>query len=118
MNQDKILKPISEWSGYPRIALWRDNVRIRKFVHHLVLEAFIGPQPKNHEADHKNRIRSDNRAENLGWVTRSYNMKNRTYTLHKGRSLYPDSDFIILNSAVLKMSPKTLSTRMRSGMQI
>ena len=45
-----------------------------KFVHQLVLEAFIGPKPTGHECNHKNGNRSDNRLDNLEWVTRRENV--------------------------------------------
>jgi len=43
-------------------------------VHHLVLEAFIGPRPSGYECNHKNNIKSDNRPKNLEWVTHAENM--------------------------------------------
>lgn len=42
-------------------------------VHHLVLEAFIGPRPPGLECLHANDIGTDNRAENLSWGTTSQN---------------------------------------------
>ena len=50
------------------------NVR----VHRLVAKAFC-ENPNNHVVvDHINRIRDDNRAENLRWVTQSQNIVNKT----------------------------------------
>ena len=46
-------------------------------IAHTVLETFIGPRPHGLECDHINRIPHDNRLENLRWVTRSENMRNR-----------------------------------------
>lgn len=43
----------------------------------LVCEAFHGPRPKGHDVDHINRVRDDNRPENLRWVTREENLLNR-----------------------------------------
>ena len=46
-------------------------------VHRIVAETFI-PNPENKsEVDHINRIRNDNRVENLRWVTRLENAQNR-----------------------------------------
>ena len=38
-----------------------------RYVHHLVLEAFIGPRPPGHEACHTNGNPMDNRLSNLYW---------------------------------------------------
>ena len=38
-------------------------------VHHLVLEAFVGPCPEGQQCRHLNGIRNDNRLSNLVWGT-------------------------------------------------
>jgi hypothetical protein len=45
-------------------------------VHTLVALHFIGPRPDGYEIDHKNRIRNDNRIENLRYCTKIENMRN------------------------------------------
>lgn len=47
-------------------------------VHRLVCEVFNGKAPENKNiVDHINRIRDDNKAENLRWVTHEENMNNK-----------------------------------------
>ena len=46
-----------------------------KHCHFLVAGAWNGPRPDGYECDHINGIVSDNRAENLQWVTRQENEK-------------------------------------------
>ena len=62
-------------NGYMFIERGQRKKRIR--VHRIVAETFI-PNPENKpEVDHINRIRTDNRADNLQWVTRLENLQNR-----------------------------------------
>ena len=49
-----------------------------KYIHRIIAEQFI-PNPNNlPQVDHINQIRTDYRIENLRWVTRSENQKNRS----------------------------------------
>ena len=73
------LKPNDNGRGYVYIQLY-EGKRKMKNIHRLVAEHYI-PNPENlKEVDHINRIRDDNRIENLRWVTSSTNSENRKYT--------------------------------------
>lgn len=48
-----------------------------RFIHHLVLEAFVGPCPEGMETCHNNGDPSDNRLENLRWDTHRSNIHDR-----------------------------------------
>lgn len=50
----------------------------RYCVHRLVAETFIGEVPEGFDADHINRIKDDNRVENLRIVTHRENCHNTT----------------------------------------
>ena len=64
---------LSRKNGYYRVRIG-DKMEA---VHRLVGRAFC-KNPKGYpEIDHKNRVRTDNRASNLRWVTRKMNMQNR-----------------------------------------
>lgn len=47
-------------------------------VHKLVMETFVGICPAGYEIDHINRDRTDNRLDNLRYVTREENQRNTT----------------------------------------
>jgi len=74
-NRLKYLKPRVSM-GYNRVRLYINGKGYNKFVHRLVLEAFIGKCPKGMETCHNNRDKLDNRLENLRWDTRQANMKD------------------------------------------
>lgn len=61
-------------SGYRRVSL-RANGRIYRWqVHRLVAKAFVPGWIYGRQINHKNGIKSDNRAENLEWVTSRENV--------------------------------------------
>ena len=61
-------------TGYFMLVLYGDNGRETVAAHRVVAEAFH-PNPDNLPVvNHKNEVRSDNRAENLEWCTTAYNL--------------------------------------------
>ena len=70
------LKPTLDKKGYTRVCIQRKNIE----VHLLVAERYLGPKPgPEYQVDHINRVRSDNRVENLRWATRTENCANRIF---------------------------------------
>lgn len=49
----------------------------RRYLHHLVLEAFVGPKPRGMQCRHINGDSLDNRLENLAWGTPSEDNNDR-----------------------------------------
>lgn len=74
-NKEKIRIPFKTHNGYLRLTLHKDGIRKRYMVHRLVAETFI---PNLHVdrifVNHKNHNRTDNRTNNLEWVTHQMNM--------------------------------------------
>lgn len=70
-----ILKSAPNASGHMFVYLGRGN---KRYVHRLVLEAFVGPCPPGQECLHgPDHDPANNRLKNLRWGTRSQNMYDR-----------------------------------------
>lgn len=72
---NKRLRPSKGRDGYLKVTFSINNERFTRQVHRLVAQTFIGPA-NGHEVNHKNGIRSDNRLENLEWLSRNDNQKH------------------------------------------
>ena len=77
-NNDRFIKERKEPTGYMRVGLSKDGKKKFLYVHRLIALAFIHNPLNKPCIDHINRIRDDNRIENLRWVTYSENSQNRT----------------------------------------
>lgn len=68
-----IMRPFKAHNGYHRITLFVRGRQRKFFMHRLVAQAFL-PRPSSlHEVNHKNGVKTDNRIENLEWVSKSEN---------------------------------------------
>lgn len=84
IKRGKILKKMYTPDGYHSLSLCNGKMTT-KTVHRLVAQAFI-PNPENKpEVNHKNHIRTDNRAENLEWNT---HIENIDYTVNNNKHAF------------------------------
>jgi len=71
-----INKNLTDAYGYA-VTFLCANAHARQYkVHRLVAAAFIGPCPAGWTVNHKNRIKADNRPENLEYMTHADNMRH------------------------------------------
>jgi hypothetical protein len=61
------------YNGYLRVVIYVNRKRIKKLVHHLILETYIGPRPEGMECCHGPGGQSDNSIGNLRWGTKQEN---------------------------------------------
>lgn len=70
----KVRRPVKDKKGYLTIQLHRNKNKKTYKIHRLVARAFIhNDNIFNDQVNHRNEIKSDNRAVNLEWCTASYN---------------------------------------------
>lgn len=82
-------RPFKNRDGYLVATLYANHLKTRTGVHRLVASAFI-PNPENKpQINHKNGLRTDNRPENLEWVTCSENNLHRRRVLKGGGGRLP-----------------------------
>lgn len=90
-GREAIMKPALDGSGYLRTMLKRDidgKIHTVK-VHRIIASTFIDNPENKPEVNHKNGIRTDNRLENLEWLTHSENIKD---SFTSGRSCNKGDD--------------------------
>ena len=97
---NKFLKPyLHKKSNYLRVDLMIKGKKTRKThnIHRLIAEHFIENKFNYKQIDHINRIRTDNRIENLRWIDQSGNMRNRVikrkYDLPKNICMLPSGNY-------------------------
>jgi len=82
-KRKRLLKPELNTRGYYRIVLCKDGKAKKYSIHRLIAINFI-PNPENLPCiDHINRVRSDNRIENLRWITHRDNSCNSSQTINR-----------------------------------
>ena len=78
-------KPYLLPNGYLQIKLHKNSKRKAFFVHRLVLKTFGGnPDLPEHTVNHINGVKTDNRIENLEWLSQRDNKLHSTEVLKVG----------------------------------
>ena len=81
------LRLLPDRDGHLQVVLYKDRRPCRRYVHRLVLEAFVGPCPAGYQGCHNNGNPADNRVENLRWGTASSNVADAVrHGTHSGFS--------------------------------
>lgn len=91
-RKEFIMTPIVSHE-YHYVTLCKDGVHRKDAVHRLVAKAFL-QNPNNYPmVNHKNEIKSDNRAENLEWCTSQYNLSYGTHNKRVSETLKKNGTF-------------------------
>ena len=78
IQKEHFMTQYDNTSGYKYVRLNIGSDKRMFFVHRLVANAFIANPMSLPEVNHKNEIKTDNRAENLEWCTKIYNQNYGT----------------------------------------
>lgn len=82
-GKEKILSPFKTWKGYLRVNLCRNGKRKNYAVHRLVLSTFNPvDDSESLQVNHIDEDKSNNRLENLEWMTCK---ENNNYGTHNDR---------------------------------
>lgn len=74
--QSKILSGFVCTTGYPAIEVQTVPRHIRKYIHSLVMESFVGPRPDGFQVNHIDGCKTNNRLPNLEYVTCQQNLEH------------------------------------------
>lgn len=83
-GRTQVLKAIVSGSGYLSVTLYNIGTKKNTKVHKIVLTSFVGPRPPGLVADHIDANRTNNRVNNLRWISQSENvMRGRSPELSR-----------------------------------
>ncbi|HRF69797.1 MAG TPA: NUMOD4 domain-containing protein [Candidatus Pelethenecus sp.] len=93
LRRNKVYKEFIEKNGYNRISVIKNGVRKKELVHRLVAKTFI-PNPQGKLCvNHKDNNRSNNKVDNLEWVTQKENIQHAVAQKRfKGRFIIGESN--------------------------
>ena len=80
---ERILNPIRQTLGYLTVKLSKDGIVRSVLVHRIVAQAFVLNPNGYAEVNHKDENKTNNRADNLEWCSRSYNINYGTRSLRQ-----------------------------------
>lgn len=71
-----VLSPSMNNSGYYTVNVGPKHDRVGKAIHRLVARSFVDGYEPGLDVNHINGVKTDNRAENLEWCSRSRNIRH------------------------------------------
>jgi len=97
INKLRVQKAFNNGNGYFRVHI--SKVKEKQYIHRLVASAYLPNKENKPQVNHKNGNKSDNRVENLEWVTRCENVQ------HSYDSGLRDAETTFKTSLKLRINP-------------
>lgn len=98
-----ILKQYDNCRGYMYVTFKVSGKQVHLYVHRIIASCFLPNTDKLEQVNHKNAVRTDNRAENLEWCTREYNNAYRNKCGVSYKEAAPKSPVTAINLTSLEV---------------
>ena len=113
--KERILEPAVTHNGYLRVGLHVDGKRKMLRVHRLVCEAFHENPDNKPEVNHINEAKTDNRACNLEWSTRTENCNHGSRNERVAKALSKPIGQFSLDGKLIKVWQSACEARRQTG---
>jgi hypothetical protein len=114
-GKKRILSPAKNGFGYLHVSLCKDGKTKSMLVHRLVAEAFV-PNPNNLETvNHKDEVKTNNKVNNLEWMTLADNNCYGTHVLRVGLAHSKPVLQLDKSGNVVKQFPSTQEAARQTG---
>lgn len=81
VRKGRILKPADNGGGYQWVSLYRNGEKHKRYIHRVVAEAFVANPDGLPEVNHIDGDKTNNRADNVEWVTHAENQQHASNAL-------------------------------------
>ena len=85
--EGRILKPIKNKGGYLKVNISVNGHRQEHKIHQLVMSAFVGDSPDGLQVNHIDEDKTNNRLDNLEYVTPKENINHGTHNARVSKNL-------------------------------